>query len=173
MAKKIDRIVQSLKEQIATGILKPGDRLPSEMELAKEFGVSRLTAREALKRLEFEGLVRTESTAGRFVAGGEKVQDSTLKPQGELIPIGEIKIEENVYSVFVDQKDNLFLSGFPFPEKNALLVKSSEGWIIYKLYPANKEPPLSRIEGLTVGRFLFLLRKEEKAQFYFGKIVKE
>ncbi|WP_243664463.1 GntR family transcriptional regulator [Rhodothermus marinus] len=43
-----------LREQIEQGVYKPQDRLPSEHELSRRFGVSRITVRRALQTLEHE-----------------------------------------------------------------------------------------------------------------------
>ncbi len=51
-------IAQRLRSQIASGELRPGDSLPSESELLKEFGISRPTLREALRVLESETLIQ-------------------------------------------------------------------------------------------------------------------
>lgn len=53
------RIVQQVEEAIASGQLKPGQRLPSERDLVAQFGASRPTVREALRVLESNGLVRS------------------------------------------------------------------------------------------------------------------
>ena len=47
-----------LREQILSGVLAPGDPIPSERDLAEEIGVNRHAVREALKRLQQAGLVR-------------------------------------------------------------------------------------------------------------------
>ena len=58
----------ALIAQIAAGELKPGDRIPSERELATALGVSRITARLAIDALLESGLVFREQGRGTFVA---------------------------------------------------------------------------------------------------------
>jgi GntR family transcriptional regulator len=57
-----------LEELIASGRWIPGDRLPSEPVICREFSVSRTTVRQALSALESEGLIRREKGRGTFVA---------------------------------------------------------------------------------------------------------
>ncbi len=52
-----ERIVDQIKDAALSGTLKVGDKLPSEHELARDFGVSRTAVREALRILELSGLV--------------------------------------------------------------------------------------------------------------------
>lgn len=65
----VDSIIKQLKNQLETGKLKPGDRLLSERKLAENFGVSRTHIREAIKRMEFYGIVKTLPQSGTFIAG--------------------------------------------------------------------------------------------------------
>ena len=63
-----DAIVDQLRGLVAQGILKPGDRLPSERELCKRFGGGRTSVREALKPLITIGLLEGRMGSGTFVA---------------------------------------------------------------------------------------------------------
>ncbi|MDD3847554.1 MAG: FadR/GntR family transcriptional regulator [Syntrophorhabdaceae bacterium] len=64
-----NEVTEQLKQSILLGHFKPGDKLPSERELAEEFQVSRVAIREALRALENAGFVITRqgTTGGAFV----------------------------------------------------------------------------------------------------------
>lgn len=63
-----EQVTQRLREAIATGVLRPGERL-NQADLAERLGVSRMPVREALRRLEAEGLVTMQPYKGAVVAG--------------------------------------------------------------------------------------------------------
>jgi GntR family transcriptional regulator len=62
------RLEQQLRELIRSGALKPGNAVPPESRLALQFGISRMTVRQALSRLVFEGLIERQRGRGTFVA---------------------------------------------------------------------------------------------------------
>src|SRR5438309_6500659 len=62
------QIQQGLSEQIRSGELKPGELMPSEQEIAERLGVSRMTARQALKSLCSRGLAFSQRGRGTFVS---------------------------------------------------------------------------------------------------------
>lgn len=62
-----EKILQYLKQKISNKELLPGDRLPTEMELAQEFGVSRITSKRALEELRTQGLIYRVRGRGSFV----------------------------------------------------------------------------------------------------------
>lgn len=68
--KTAELIAEQLRSQIVRGVLKQGDALPTEVELVKQFGVSRPTLREAFRILESESLivVRRGSRGGVLVS---------------------------------------------------------------------------------------------------------
>jgi DNA-binding GntR family transcriptional regulator len=61
------RIAEDLRRQITSGELAPGQRVPSEAELMRRYGVSRGTARQGLALLEAAGLMTAVHGKGRFV----------------------------------------------------------------------------------------------------------
>jgi GntR family transcriptional repressor for pyruvate dehydrogenase complex len=68
LKKPADMILQQIRELISSGVLLPGDRLPSERALAERFKVGRGHIREAINKLEFYGILRTRPQSGTEVA---------------------------------------------------------------------------------------------------------
>ncbi len=62
-----EQVFNQLKKMIAEGEWKPGDKLPSENELAASFGVSRMTVRQSLQKLIALGLIETKLGEGSYV----------------------------------------------------------------------------------------------------------
>ena len=73
-----ERLAATLRDRIAAGTYARGDKLPSEMELMDESGLSRSTVRHALKVLVDEGLLRTERGRGAFVADTPALHENNL-----------------------------------------------------------------------------------------------
>lgn len=67
--KPVDKIIQQIRELISSGQLKPGDKLPSERMLSERFGIGRTNVRDAIKKLEFYGILKTLPQSGTVVAG--------------------------------------------------------------------------------------------------------
>lgn len=66
-SKKRRQIVEAVRDRIKSGDFRPGDRIPSDAELVKEFGVSRPTVAKALQELQETGLVKRKAGSGTFV----------------------------------------------------------------------------------------------------------
>lgn len=62
-----DQAAEQIKQYIVSNNLAPGDRLPTETQLAETLGVSRLSVREATKALEFLGIVESKTGVGLTV----------------------------------------------------------------------------------------------------------
>lgn len=95
------RLHESLGAIIAA--TSPGDRLPSEPELARQLSVSRATLREAMRTFETQGLIRRRQGSGTFVIHPSKVIESGLEILesietmaeriGLSVAMGELKID--------------------------------------------------------------------------------
>jgi GntR family transcriptional repressor for pyruvate dehydrogenase complex len=75
-----DRLAARLGAQIAAGALKPGDRLPTEQQLAAVHGVSRTVVREAMHQLKSRALVVARQGSGVFVAAAPLHQPLAFDP---------------------------------------------------------------------------------------------
>lgn len=69
----VEQVNEILRERIHDATYKPGERLPSESELAEQFGVSRATVRTVLAKLSVEGLILRRQGDGTYV--NERIRD--------------------------------------------------------------------------------------------------
>jgi GntR family transcriptional regulator, transcriptional repressor for pyruvate dehydrogenase complex len=111
-----EEISTEIKRLIFQGTLKPGDRLPNENDLARKFGVSRQTIREALRVLELTGVIRMQKggTGGPLVVDTimhainglylDAIQMKNITP--EEISFARIKIEKMVLDAAIDCADD-------------------------------------------------------------------
>jgi DNA-binding FadR family transcriptional regulator len=91
-------VAARLREQILDGALPRGARLPNEIVLAGEFGVSRATVREALRVLTAQDLIRTAKGAGGgsyvTVPSAEHVSESLRSGLGLMTAAEDVTLEE-------------------------------------------------------------------------------
>lgn len=78
-------IKEALYKQIVSNRWPPGYMIPTEHQLAEKYGVSRMTARHAVKQLESDGLLARVQGSGTFVKEGKKYQ-----VQAKLVSLSEI-----------------------------------------------------------------------------------
>ncbi len=103
------QIADSLLDQIESGELAPGSRLPSERTLSELFDVNRLTLRRALSRLEAQGLIvrrhgkgnfiaepKIERQTGRLVSFTSGMQRRGLSPGAKVINIEQRPVEASI-----------------------------------------------------------------------------
>ncbi len=74
----VSTVVNKIKKSIMDGDLKPGDKLPTEVELIDQLGVGRNSVREAVKMLTALGVLEVKRGQGTFVV--EKVKPSFFNP---------------------------------------------------------------------------------------------
>ena len=89
------QIANLWRDRILSGEFKPGDVLPSEREIAAELDVGRIPVREAMKSLEYLGVVR--QVRGKGVVVQEADLGNALKVVGPLVTTITPKILDNLF----------------------------------------------------------------------------
>jgi GntR family transcriptional repressor for pyruvate dehydrogenase complex len=82
-ARRYHQVAEQIQQLIAQGVLKPGDRLPAERDLASQLGVSRGSVRDAIRTLEVTGLL--ESHHGRGTVIRDLSTDSLVVPLASVL----------------------------------------------------------------------------------------
>jgi GntR family transcriptional regulator len=77
------QLYSSIAQKIDNNILNDGDKLPNEMELCKDFGISRITVRQAFKELETNGYIVRERGRGTFVR--KKIETHSLQKVSSIV----------------------------------------------------------------------------------------
>lgn len=116
----LDEIIEQIRARVRSGDLRPGDRLPSEREMAEQFSVGRNSVREALRMLEIIGLIelRRGATGGAFIAHADPAKIATtmsdmLEFSGfTLADLTEARrwVEETVVGVACERADEALLA---------------------------------------------------------------
>lgn len=96
--KNYERITTHILKDISSGKLRSGDRLPPEVDLARDFGVSRPTVRESLKVLQAMNVLRSSTgpTGGTFVReiNGSGVAEYLKDAIALLLSVSELTLEQ-------------------------------------------------------------------------------
>ncbi len=74
----VNQIMESLKELITQGKIKPGDKLPTETELAEKFGASRASVREAIKVFKYIGVFDSQPKTGTVLNNSSSISKEAL-----------------------------------------------------------------------------------------------
>ena len=93
----VQEIVESLAGDIRDGLIKPGDKLPTESEIVARFDVSRTVVREALSKLQASKLVETRHGIGTFAlapqdSGNFKIAEQDFSTVADVISVLELRI---------------------------------------------------------------------------------
>ncbi|MDR7194649.1 PLP-dependent aminotransferase family protein [Luteimonas terrae] len=117
-APKFELLAREMEQQIAAGVLRPGDRLPSVRQACASRGLSPSTVFKAYYLLESRGLVRAASRSGYFVAarpGGARLPEPRAsEPSGS----GPVQVKDLIYSCLGSARARdvvPFGSAFPSP----------------------------------------------------------
>ena len=143
----VEQVMSKIKDLIATGTYSPGDKIPTEHELAISFGVGRSSIREAIKIFNYLGVLESRTAKGTFVRersgiSVEALTWSMLLGEDELNEMIDLWGSIEIWAMFnltdkIDksQMDYKDLSKIPSEHKemlNALL--SGDKSIVYSAY---------------------------------------
>ena len=102
------QVAAALRAAILTRKVAPGERLPSQADLSKRYGVARMTIQQALRILKDEGLVASRQGSGMFV------RERTAKPVG---------LRPHIEQAFEDQHVRIDFSGFTAETLHGMLAE--------------------------------------------------
>lgn len=110
------QIMDIIKNQIISGILKPGDKIPSVRELALKFKVNPNTIVKSLYFLETDGLIYTDRTNGKFITSD--------------LSIVKLHKEKYLKQKMINFLNDISLLGYTKEEVVKLLMEvENDGWI--------------------------------------------
>jgi GntR family transcriptional regulator len=133
------RIQETIRRGIADGDFGPGDLLPSETELARDYRTTRVTVRHALSRLEYEGLILRRSGRGTFVAERKSI----------VSPIDTLKVHS--FEQQVAQRGKTVSYGDARYKIVAAPAEAARRLSVAKAARLYRMDRLRRINGRTVG----------------------
>lgn len=102
------QIVSQITESVENGIIKPGERLPTQRELSTELNIARGTIQKAFEKLENKGIIETIKGNGSFVSGGQDIlkcdrKETAISLIDELIEkLGELNFTSREMRAFID-----------------------------------------------------------------------
>jgi GntR family transcriptional regulator len=154
---------EALRSLVQRGGYAPGDRLPSEIELSQQLGISRPTLREALRLLEEDGSIVRRHGVGTFVAHSQPVIESGLEVlesiervasrSGLHVQMGEVVISERMTTR--EEADGMALAA-PEPATCVVRVILAEG------------KPVAHLTDVLPQRFL---RQAELGPGFHGSVL--
>lgn len=103
--RKSELVAQEIRASILSHLFKPGDRLPSERDLAQQMQVGRSVIRESLRTLETSGLVYVKQGMDGGIFVKEPDSKSLTKSFSELLCFGHITIEDLSESRILIERD--------------------------------------------------------------------
>jgi GntR family transcriptional regulator len=102
---KYVQLAELFRQRIAKGVWRHGERLPTLEQLCKEYGIARVTARQAMDQLVREGLVVAQRGRGTFVTG-ELRHDHWLRVETTLAKLGEVYRDTQPTILTIDESDS-------------------------------------------------------------------
>lgn len=152
---KYQIISRKLREKFTDGTYQPGDLLPDQNELAKEFNTTRMTVRKAIQWLIVEGIVYTKRGSGTFLRkdyhkkAKNDLDSSVDRPIGATLTYAGHKVTSKVLSIDArlptkDEQNELFIT----PEEPVYVIKRVR-YVDNKVYAFEHTIMPTRITKIT------------------------
>lgn len=165
------RVESLIRDKILSGRLEPGEKLPSEDELTRQFRVSRITIRNALSHLQNQGLIVRNHGRGTFVAENIPVKKQFVLTGG----VHDILLDAQKYNVKVLGLENITVSQARYPRDVTTFLNTSmkDPIILVRRVRLMKTTPLYFLENFLPQHYGQYLSEAELAQKPLLKILKE
>jgi len=169
VAKKQDfqylKLTKILTDLICNGIYKQGDRLPSERELCRNYGLSRTTVRQAIQQLTMGGYVTSAQGSGTFVSKPPIRQDllRIYSFNDDMIRMGKNPETEVLDFVSISADERL--------AKLFGITAGEPLYRIFRLRKADGEPMLLETNYLLSSRFIGLTEEMIKNQSLYNVLI--
>jgi GntR family transcriptional regulator len=155
------QLKELVSEKIESGEWAPGHRLPTEAELSREFGVSRITVRHAMQLLQNQGLLERKQGRGTFVAQPKVAHDLmsmfrdglSVKEMGRQPQLELVSLELKKPAASVAGKLNLPVTDKVFEMKRLLLADGEPIMLMASWLPQSRFPDLpdKGLDSRTMG----------------------
>lgn len=142
------QIREALREQIAKGVFEQGQKIPSEEELANQYGVSRMTVRQGISDLIDEGILYRRHGVGTFVAQLSVERDHTrltnffesaveegIEASGQLLSIEVIPAKVKVAKALALEEMDPVIRIKTLRLANQVPVTVHDAYLPYKYFP--------------------------------------
>jgi len=116
---KYEKVYYDIKHKIKNGIIKPGDFLKKEDDLAKDYNFSKLTVRKALSMLEAEGFIQKVKGKKSIVLEKKNLENislTSIQTVQELNKLQNINLETDLISLYIVQGDKKLMKEFQVSE---------------------------------------------------------
>lgn len=166
------QVAQRLTDAILLGVIKPGERLPTEAELAKRFGVALVTAREALSEIREAGLVETRRgrDGGSFVLISKDTPEQVLTTR--LCSISRIELADvGTYEATLCAGAAERAAELASPEEASRLAAWWEGADFSSAQSAARNQGGLLLEISVISQSPRLVREQIRFQAEFGQLL--
>jgi len=127
----VEQVMEQIKALISSGAYKPGDKIPTELELAESFGVGRSSIREAIKIFNYMGVLKSQAAKGTYVEersniSSESLTWSLLLGDDELNEMIDLRGSIEIWAMFklVDEISRKNSEGLAVVDKLRTIVKN-------------------------------------------------